>query len=155
MADLEEDRDGDEIVFEISLEGKMIGTESVTIAKRFATATFKSQNPKLWYPHPYGEQPLYVLNAMLYRKKELLDTASKRFGLRRAKVIQRKLDDVPGTTFLFEVNNIPIFCGGSNWIPADSFIQSIGRQKYHDWVKMAVKGNQVRYVFCPEFSILI
>lgn len=167
--EVEGDGDGDEVVFEISLEGKMIGAERVTVEKCFAMATFKSQNPKLWYPHTYGEQPLYILSAKLCRKEALLDTARKRFGLRRAKVIQRKLDNAPGTTFLFEVNNIPMFCGGSNWIPADSFTQSIGRKKYRDWVKMAVDGNQVMlrawgggifeeqdfYDACDEMGVLL
>lgn len=142
-AEVEGGGDGDEMLFEVSLDAKVIGAERVTVEKCFATATFKSQNPKLWYPHTYGEQPLYVLSATLSRKKTFLDTASKRFGLRRAEVIQRKLDDATGTTFLFEINNIPIFCGGSNWIPADSFTQSIGRKRYRDWVKMAVDGNHV------------
>ena len=169
MANVEEARDGDEVVFEISLEGNLIGAERVTVKKSFATGTFKSRSPRLWYPHTYGEQPLYVLDAALYRKKVLLDTTNKRFGLRRAQVIQRRLDDAPGTTFLFEVNNIPIFCGGSNWIPADSFPPSIGRKKYHDWVKMAVEGNQVMlrawgggifeeqdfYDACDEMGVLL
>ena len=169
MADVEGDSFGDEVIFEISLEGKSISTERVTVENGFATATFKSQNPKLWYPHTYGKQPLYDLKATLSRNKALLDTASKRFGIRRARVIQRKLDDVPGTTFLFEVNKIPIFCGGSNWIPADSFTQSIGRKKYRDWVQMAVEGNQVMlrvwgggifeeqdfYEACDEMGVLL
>lgn len=168
-AEIEGVGDGDEMIFEVSLEGKTISTERVTIEKGSATATFKSQNPKLWYPHTYGEQPLYVLNATLCRVNGILDTVSKRFGLRRAKVIQRKLDDAPGTTFLIEVNNIPIFCGGSNWIPADSFTQSIGRKKYRDWVKTAVDGNQVMlrawgggifeeqdfYDACDELGVLL
>lgn len=168
-ADVEGDEEGDEVIFEISLEGKMIGAERVTVENCFAMATFKSQNPKLWYPHTYGKQPLYVLSATLCRKGALLDTAKKRFGLRRAKVIQRKLYDAPGTTFLFEINNIPMFCGGSNWIPADSFTQSIGRKKYRDWVKMAVDGNQIMlrawgggifeeqefYDACDEMGILL
>lgn len=168
-ADIEGDEEGDEVVFELSLEGRMIGTERVTVENSFATVTFKSQNPMLWYPHIYGEQPLYVLSATLWREKALLDTASKRFGLRRVRVIQRKLDDAPGTTFVFEINNISIFCGGSNWIPADSFTQSIGRQKYRDWVKMAVDGNQVMlrawgggifeeqefYEACDEMGVLL
>ena len=168
-ADVEGDSDGDEVIFEISLEGKSIGAERVTVKKSFATATFRSQNPKLWYPHTYGKQPLYVLSATLSRNGALLDTSSKRFGIRRAQVIQRKLYDVPGTTFLLEVNNIPIFCGGSNWIPADSFTQSIGRKRYHDWVQMAVEGNQVMlrawgggifeeqdfYEACDEMGILL
>lgn len=168
-AEVEGGGDGDEVIFEISLEGKMMGAERVMVEKSFATASFKSQNPRLWYPHTYGEQPLYVLSATLSRKKEVLDTASKRFGLRRAEVIQRKLDDAPGSTFLFEVNNIPIFCGGSNWIPASSFTQSIGRKKYRDWVKMAVDGHQVMlrawgggifeeqdfYEACDEMGVLL
>ena len=168
-ADVESSEDGDVVIFELSLEEKVIGAERVTVEKSFATATFKSQNPKLWYPHTYGGQPLYVLKATLCREKTLLDTASKRFGLRRARVIQRKLDHAPGTTFLFEINNIPIFCGGSNWIPADSFTQSIGRNKYRDWVKMAIHGNQIMlrawgggifeeqyfYEACDEMGVLI
>lgn len=168
-AEVEGGGDGDEMLFEVSLDAKVIGAERVTVEKCFATATFKSQNPKLWYPHTYGEQPLYVLSATLSRKKTFLDTASKRFGLRRAEVIQRKLDDATGTTFLFEINNIPIFCGGSNWIPADSFTQSIGRKRYRDWVKMAVDGNHVMlrawgggifeeqefYEACDEMGVLL
>lgn len=168
-AEVEGGEDGDEVLFEISLNGDVVGAERVEVEKCFAMATFKSQDPKLWYPHTYGEQPLYVLSATLCRKGALLDMARKRFGLRRAKVIQRKLDNAPGTTFLFEINNIPMFCGGSNWIPADSFTRSIGHKKYRDWVKMAVDGNQVMlrswgggifeeqdfYDACDEMGILL
>lgn len=35
-----------------------------------------------------------------------------------------------------------MFCGGSNWIPADSFIPRIKPSKYRDWIKLAVAGNQ-------------
>ncbi len=139
MADIE--GEGEEVRFEISLDGKTIGTEIVKVANGFATATFKNNSPRLWYPHTYGKQPLYILKAELIRSNILLDTASKRFGLRRAKVIQRKLDDIPGSTFLFEINNIPMFCGGSNWIPGD--FGPMDLQKYRDWIKMVVEGNQI------------
>ena len=168
-AEIEDDEDGDEVIFEVSLEGRLVGVETVKVEKSFATVIFKSQNPKLWYPHTYGEQPLHILKATLWRKQALLDTANKRFGIRRAKVVQRKFDDNPGSTFLFEINNIPIFCGGSNWIPADSFTQSIGRKRYRDWVKLAVDGNQVMlrawgggiyeeqsfYEACDEMGVLV
>lgn len=93
-------------------------------------------------PARYGTQPLYDLQAKLIYKGEILETKNKRFGLRRAEVIQRQLDDAAGTTFIFQINNIPIFCGGSNWIPADSFIPKIESSRYREWIKLAVEGNQ-------------
>ena len=80
----------------------------------------RTMKPRLWYPRRYGEQPLYTLTAILLADRKgrtvILDSKSKRFGLRRAEVMQRKLTDSPGTTFMFNINNIDIFCGGSNWI---------------------------------------
>lgn len=53
---------------------------------------------------------------------QLLDTKTQKIGFRRVRVVEDKLVDQPGLTWLFEINGIRIFCGGSNWIPADSFI---------------------------------
>ena len=36
----------------------------------------------------------------------------ERIAFRRAQVVQTKLIDEEGLTFLFEINNIRIFCGG-------------------------------------------
>lgn len=160
---------GDRLMFEVSLDGAIVGTETVHIDADIASATFETRNPKLWYPHTYGNQPLYVLTATMYQNNTILDTASKRLGLRRAKVVQRKLNDASGLTFLFEINNIPIFCGGSNWIPADNFTPLVGAEKYRKWVKMAVDGNQIMlrawgggifeeeafYDACDEMGVLV
>lgn len=159
----------DKIAFEISIDGAVVGTEIVSIDGDTASATFKTQKPKLWYPHTYGKQPLYLLSAKLYHKGIVLDSASKRFGLRRARVIQRRLTDASGLTFSFEINNIPIFCGGSNWIPADMFTPLISAERYRNWVKMAVDGNQIMirvwgggifeeqafYDACDEMGVLV
>ena len=135
--------DGSEVKFEISLNGKTVSTETVIVREGFATATFRTHRPELWYPAKYGKQPLYVLTATLNSGGIKLDTTSKRFGLRRAEVVQRKLDDAPGTSFYFKINNIPVFCGGSDWIPGDNFIPRITTKKYRDWVKLVIEGNQV------------
>ena len=158
-----------EVKFEISLNGEVVSTETVSIEGSFATATFRAPNPKLWYPASYGKQPLYTLTATLRSENNDLDVAKKHFGIRRAEMVQRKLDDAPGTTFFFEINNIPIFCGGSDWIPADNFIPRIKPQKYRDWVKLIVEGNQAMirvwgggifeesafYEACDEMGVLV
>lgn len=155
--------------FNILFEGEIKGTETVAVFDGFATATFRRDNPSLWYPVGYGEQPLYVVKATLLSGIVELQVADKRFGLRRAKVIERELEGAPGKTFTFEINNITIFCGGSCWIPADSFIPRITPRNYRDWVKLAVDGNQVMirawaggfyeehafYDACDEMGVLV
>ena len=158
-----------DVRFEISLDGNVVSSETVKSVEGLATATFRTQNPELWYPATYGKQPLYTLTATLLSGKIELDTVSKSFGIRRVEVVQRKLENAPGTTFYFEVNNIPIFCGGSNWIPADSFIPRTTPEKYREWVKLAVEGNQIMirvwgggifeekafYEACDEMGVLV
>ena len=67
-----------------------------------------------------------------------MDTATRRVAFRTAKVIQRPLDGQPGTSFVFEVNGVRIFCGGSNWIPADSFLTEIKADRYRAWIELMV-----------------
>lgn len=135
----------------------------------FATTTFEVREPELWYPKGYGNQPLYTLRATLLRGDGVLDVRTKRFGIRSAKVIRRKLSSVAGRSFFFSINNIPIFCGGSNWIPADGFIPRITKASYRKLVKCAADGNQVMlrvwgggiyeedvfYDTCDELGILV
>jgi beta-mannosidase len=159
------------VKFSISLGGKEIITETVRVDDNHAVASLNIKDPELWYPIRYGRQPLYTLTATLLHNSTMTeaDTISKKFGLRRVELIQRPMKDQPGTTFFFQINNIPIFCGGSNWIPADNFIPRISTQKYRDWVQMVADGNQFMirvwgggifeeqafYDACDELGILV
>jgi len=58
------------------------------------------------------------------------------------RVVEEKLVDQPGLTWLFEINNVRIFCGGSNWIPADSFVTTILPERYRAWLQLLKEGNQ-------------
>ncbi len=136
-----------------------------------AAAAFHISNPALWYPARYGKQPLYTVRATLLgpTADEGAHAVTKKIGLRRAELVQHALHDQPGTSFFFKINNIPIFCGGSDWIPADNFVPRISRQKYYDWVKLALDGNQVMirvwgggiyeeqafYDACDELGVLV
>ncbi|KAI0474112.1 family 2 glycosyl hydrolase [Xylariaceae sp. FL0804] len=139
------------------------------------SATFRIAEPQLWYPVRYGAQPLYTVRATLVGRSgddgvvRDVDSVTKRVGLRRATVVQRPLEGQPGTSFFFEVNGVPVFCGGSDWIPADSFVPRIPAARYRDWVRLAAEGNQfmVRvwgggvyeeqafYDACDELGVLV
>ncbi|CAG9954940.1 unnamed protein product [Clonostachys rosea f. rosea IK726] len=156
--------------FDISLRDRHVTSEVVEIlGDGPVNATFEVQNPELWYPIRYGAQPLYDFKATLLDGDSEVDTVTKRIGLRKVVLVQKPLQDQEGTSFFFEINNIPVFCGGSNWIPGDNFIPRISKQKYRDWVKLVADGNQFMmrvwgggiyeeqalYDACDEMGILV
>ncbi|KAF8812399.1 glycoside hydrolase family 2 protein [Phlegmacium glaucopus] len=98
---------------------------------------------QLWYPVGYGSQPLYAVEVEFTDQNgKVLDRKTDRIAFRRAQVVQTELIDEEGLTFLFEINNIRIFCGGSNWIPADSFLTTMTAERYRAWLQLLVDGNQ-------------
>ncbi|RDW87801.1 hypothetical protein BP5796_03495 [Coleophoma crateriformis] len=158
-----------EVKFKITLDGNEVGSKTVSVSGNHAAHTFAIKDPALWYPIRYGKQPLYKLEATLLYDGLEVDSQTKKFGLRRAELIQRPMKEQPGTTFFFQINNVPMFCGGSDWIPADNFIPRISKEKYYDWVKLVADGNQFMirvwgggifeeqafYDACDELGILV
>ncbi|THH15213.1 hypothetical protein EW146_g5231 [Bondarzewia mesenterica] len=130
---------------------------------------FKKGEVELWFPVGYGKQPIYEVEVVVEKEDKVLEKKTEKIGFRRARVIEEDLDDGKGLSFIFEINNVRIFCGGSNWIPADSFLTKMTRELYHEWLKLLVDGNQnmVRvwgggiyeaddfYEICDELGILV
>jgi beta-mannosidase len=129
-------QDGDELVF----------NESADVSDGAAVVQFHVKNPKLWYPHGYGDQPLYKVTATVSADGVNLHEATRRTGFRKGELVQQP-DDV-GKTFFFRINGVDVFCGGSDWIPADSFTPRVSEERYRKWLEMMVDGFQVmiRYV---------
>lgn len=96
-----------------------------------------------WYPIHYGKQPLYSLEgALLAADGSVLAKTSQRVAFRHVEVVQEPLPDAEGSSFLFEVNGIRVFCGGSNWIPGDNFLTEMPEERYRAWVDLLIRGNQ-------------
>lgn len=110
---------------------------------------FTIQDPCLWNPHGYGGQHQYSVHVNLYIGEVLAQVETKRFGIRKAEVIEE--DDDFGKSFYFRINGIDIFAGGSCWIPADMFPPKISTNDYREWLTMMVQGNQImiRYALQP------
>jgi beta-mannosidase len=123
--------DGDRLVFK----------ESADISDGTAKVEFHVNSPKLWYPHGYGEQPLYQVTAKAMLGTVEVHEVTRRTGFRKSELVQEP--DAIGRTFYFRVNGIDIFCGGSDWIPADSFTPRVTEEKYRRWLEMMVDGYQV------------
>ncbi|EFW14018.1 hypothetical protein D8B26_004083 [Coccidioides posadasii str. Silveira] len=166
---VEVEGEGDEVILQLLYQDDTKAQKSAHIDAGVATATFLIRDPQLWYPAKYGDQPLYIVRAILRGSGIELDSVSKRIGLRRARLVQRPLDETSGESFFFEINNVPVFCGGSNWIPGDNFVPRISPEKYREWLHLAVDGNQgmvrvwgggiyeeqIFYDTCDELGLLV
>lgn len=135
-----------------------------------AESSLSVEKPELWWPNGYGAQPLYRLVVSLQDSSgSELDKVEKRVGLRRLQLVQEPISGESGKSFLFEINNTPIFCGGANWIPADNFTTRVTEEKYRNWLQLAVDANMVMlrvwgggiyeydvfYDLCDELGLLV
>ena len=82
--------------------------------------TYDIENPLLWWPNGYGDQPLYLVNVTLSKDGAEIASKSKRIGLRTLTVKRQK--DRWGESFGFEINGIVIFAKGGNYIPEDNLL---------------------------------
>lgn len=127
--------------FTLILDGKEIAQQDMSVSNEQAQVTFRVNRPRLWWPHGYGEQILYGVSVSLWHAGQIVDQRSKRFGIRTAELIQQH--DKHGKSFFFRINGTDIFCGGSCWIPADSLLTNISRERYRKWIELMVAGRQV------------
>jgi len=93
------------------------------------------ENPDLWWPHGYGEQPLYALTVEL----DGLDSWERRIGLRTVEL--RTGADEVGTEFTIVVNGQPVFVKGANWIPDDHLLTRITRDRLARRLDQAVGAH--------------
>lgn len=125
------------------------------------------EEPQLWYPFGYGDQPLYLVEFTLKDDTTVLDTKTYQLGLRTIELDQSP--DEWGKSFTFVVNGIRIYAKGSNWIPADSFPTRLTRARMEQWIRDAVASNHNMlrvwggglyesedfYDLCDEYGILV
>ncbi len=123
--------------------------------------------PRLWWTNGLGRPNLYTLEARLEQEGEVLDTRTDRIGLRTLRLVRKK--SMGGKSFYFELNGIPLYCKGADWIPADSFPSRVTPAKYEFLVKSAARAhmNMLRvwgggiyeddcfYDLCDRYGILV
>ncbi len=96
--------------------------------------------PELWWPNNMGTQPLYdVAIELMDAKEEILDTATKRIGLRTLHLDRHP--DQWGESFQFVVNGVPFFAKGANWLEGDVFLTRMTGDRYRRLVEDAVAAN--------------
>lgn len=128
---LSESVPGQKLCVELSEDGadKPLQTKLCkTNADSVAAVDFVIENPKLWWPNDYGDQPLYIVRTTLLDEDGTsLESITRRIGLRTLTISQEK--DEWGNEFAFCVNGVKIFTRGGNYIPDDCLYTRITEKK--------------------------
>ncbi|MDB5054531.1 MAG: csxA [Bacilli bacterium] len=105
----------------------------------FNQVTIQIENPELWWPAGYGKQPLYEVKVVLSQNAEIIDTKKYKLGLRT--LIVRREKDQWGESFAFEVNKIPIFIRGANYIPEDNLLSRCTIERTDQLLSDCIEAN--------------
>ncbi len=100
---------------------------------------FTIKNPKLWWSLGLGDPHLYEFRTEVISTDGVKDENVTTTGLRSIRVIHEA--DEYGKTFYFELNGVPVFAKGANYIPQDNFLPRVTREDYERTILDAVKAN--------------
>ena len=167
-------------------DGREVATASTTsdsdspaaphaLAPRRVSLPLTVEQPRLWWPRGYGDQPLYRLEITLADPQgNPLHTTTQRLGLRTSQLVTDP-DAQPtdglgqGETFHLLVNGQRVFCKGANWIPDDCFPHRVTPDRYRARIQQATDAhmNMLRvwgggtyedhafYEVCDETGVLV
>ena len=128
---------------------------------------FTIENPKLWWTNGLGDPNLYELSFQLSANNQLLSETTDRIGIRTLRLVRDP--DPLGTSFYFELNGVPVYMKGANYIPNDNFLDRFTDDKYRKTIQSAVDANMnmlriwgggiyekdIFYDLCDENGILV
>lgn len=133
------------------------------------------EEPQLWWPNEYGEQPLYEVRVELCRQKEgsaartVLSAKSKRTGVREVIFEKNEGAAEHARAYTLKINGRKIYMKGWNWVPIDVLYGVKGEEKLRYLIRLAkeVHVNMLRvwgggliereefYDLCDESGIFV
>jgi beta-mannosidase len=135
--------------------------------KGLKTIEFTVDKPRLWWTKSLGEPFLYEFETKLLSDGKVIDSHRQKLGLRSLKVVVEP--DKWGESFYVELNGVPVFMKGANYIPMDVFLPRVTDNDYEDLIRDAVFSNMnmlrvwgggiyendVFYDLCDRYGILV
>ena len=110
------------------------------------------EHPQLWWPHGYGEQPLYTLKVTAFSQGKELDSWQRRIGLRTMTIAREK--DEHGESFAHEVNGVKIFAMGADYIPEDNILSRVTPQRTRKLLEQ-LKDSGAEILICTKSDLVV
>lgn len=133
------------------------------------SSSFTLENPRLWWSNGLGEPYLYHFKVQIKLNDKIFDSKIVPTGIRSIRLVTDRDMNGEGTTFYFELNGTPVFMKGANYIPNDSFMPRVTKERYRNVIARAVDSNMNMlrvwgggiyeddyfYELCDKYGILI
>ncbi|WP_281613498.1 glycoside hydrolase family 2 protein [Flammeovirga sp. SubArs3] len=138
--ELESTKDNATATLEISSEAFSTVKKQVTLKAGInkIPVNLKMKNPKLWWSNGLGEPNLYTFDYKVTSGNSI-DTKSITTGIRSIRVLREKEED--GQSFTVELNGVPVFMKGANYIPLHNFQDQVTEDKYQYYIQQAKVSN--------------
>ncbi len=114
------------------IDGKKIKLEN-------SFSTIRIDDPRLWWVRGYGDQTLYDITFTIEKDGNIIDSVTKRIGLRTLTVCTEKEGD--GEEFCFVINGVKIFSMGANYIPQDNILSRITPDRLERMIEDCIFAN--------------
>lgn len=152
-----------------NLTGEIYGTTTVNLTKGLnkVTVNFSIIKPILWWSNGLGEAHLYEFKTEVNLNNKNKDCSITSTGIRSLEVVRKK--DKEGKSFYLQLNGVPVFSKGANYIPSDNFLPRVSKAKYEKTILDAVNANMNTlrvwgggiyeddyfYELCDKYGILV
>lgn len=122
-------------------DGRMLHCDQVLdlTEEEKGTFTIEIDNPRLWWPNGYGDQPLYGVRVELLAAYGVADLWQKEIGLRTITVCTDQ--DEWGNQFAFVINGQKIFAMGANYIPEDNLLGRLTGERSERLIRDCARAN--------------
>ena len=111
--------------------------------KNIITLPIEIENPKRWMPTGWGEQHLYQFTSSISIDNNIVAQKTETVGLRSVRLVQE--EDEHGRSFYFEVNGMPIFAKGSNYIPGE-IMRTQQDKAYYDRLFDNITASNMNFI---------
>ncbi|MBI9063905.1 MAG: glycoside hydrolase family 2 protein [Marinilabiliaceae bacterium] len=167
--EIEADKQVDALITTTCLTNNREVAQTIQLQKGLNTVKvpFSIDNPKRWWSHGLGEAFLYELQGQLSLGSSIADQVNEKIGLRTIQLVQKP--DSIGKSFHFELNGVPVFMKGANYIPQDMFLNRPDEKDYQSVIDNALAANMnmlrvwgggfyendIFYDLCDENGLLV
>ncbi len=159
----------EQAVVNVKVDGKNYASVNYQLIKgeNKIPVSFEIDNPNLWWTNGLGSHYLYTFIFNVKSESGEVDADTEKIGIRSLRVVREK--DKYGISFYVELNGVPVFMKGANYVPQDNFQNRVTAARYEHMIKSAADAhmNILRvwgggiyednefYNLCDQYGILV